>query len=575
MNDKIDMVSLPKKSFWHLSIPIIVFCVFDAIYGIVDMAWISQISVHASFAVGVSMPFVSLIFSFGDSIGQGANSLMSRYMGIDDYESAYNSLIHGIILTNIIWFFIVLCALFTQGIVYSVDQANSYLLVWDYLIPIIAFAYVFMFVNFFSETLQSEGNSRIPTIFIVSSNILNIILDPIFIFNLNLGVKGASYATVLSSLIPFIVFIYLYLSGRTKIPLSMKYFKFRPYILVEIFKVALPNFLDDGLWAFSASFINGILLGTMGEIGPVLYSASNKLKTLLSSPIKGYGRALMSVVGHLFGAHKFDELNEMYKYALKVSLITTVAVMIGFIILRDYAFSFFSITGMQTEIFWIAILGTVIMLSIPFSIISSKMLDGFGKSMYSLLFTCIKIGLETALIFVLNIMLANANCVLIGITVSEIIFAIVYYVFLRYLFNNFDRKYENKDVVKTFKVDNESLKEDEKNNKDSAKENKIMKKILLNVALIAMTIAVIWIVLSPISVNNYPIFLGGIICLAICTVSIYLITRLNRPTISLLGFFISTAILFIFMHSYGNESILWFIIVEIFIVLITIILKLK
>ena len=575
MNDKIDMVSLPKKSFWHLSIPIIVFCIFDAIYGIVDMAWISQISVHASFAVGVSMPFVSLIFSFGDSIGQGANSLMSRYMGIDDYESAYNSLIHGIILTNIIWFFIVLCALFTQGIVYSVDQANSYLLVWDYLIPIIAFAYVFMFVNFFSETLQSEGNSRIPTIFIVSSNILNIILDPIFIFNLNLGVKGASYATVLSSVIPFIVFVYLYLSGRTKIPLSMKYFKFRPYILVEIFKVALPNFLDDGLWAFSASFINGILLIRMGEIGPVLYSASNKLKTLLSSPIKGYGRALMSVVGHLFGAHKFDELNEMYKYTLKVSLITTVAVMIGFIILRDYAFSFFSITGMQTEIFWIAILGTVIMLSIPFSIISSKMLDGFGKSMYSLLFTCIKIGLETALIFVLNIMLANANCVLIGITVSEIIFAIVYYVFLRYLFNNFDRKYENKDVVKTFKVDNESLKEDEKNNKDSAKENKVMKKILLNVALIAMTIAVIWIVLSPISVNNYPIFLGGIICLAICTVSIYLITRLNRPTISLLGFFISTAILFIFMHSYGNESILWFIIVEIFIVLITIILKLK
>ena len=575
MNDKIDMVSLPKKSFWHLSIPIIVFCIFDAIYGIVDMAWISQISVHASFAVGVSMPFVSLIFSFGDSIGQGANSLMSRYMGIDDYESAYNSLIHGIILTNIIWFFIVLCALFTQGIVYSVDQANSYLLVWDYLIPIIAFAYVFMFVNFFSETLQSEGNSRIPTIFIVSSNILNIILDPIFIFNLNLGVKGASYATVLSSVIPFIVFVYLYLSGRTKIPLSMKYFKFRPYILVEIFKVALPNFLDDGLWAFSASFINGILVIRMGEIGPVLYSASNKLKTLLSSPIKGYGRALMSVVGHLFGAHKFDELNEMYKYAVKVSLITTVAVMIGFIILRDYAFSFFSITGMQTEIFWIAILGTVIMLSIPFSIISSKMLDGFGKSMYSLLFTCIKIGLETALIFVLNIMLANANCVLIGITVSEIIFAIVYYVFLRYLFNNFDRKYENKDVVKTFKVDNESLKEDEKNNKDSAKENRVMKKILLNVALIAMTIAVIWIVLSPISVNNYPIFLGGIICLAICTVSIYLITRLKQPTISLLGFFISTAILFIFMHSYGNESILWFIIVEIFIVLITIILKLK
>ena len=575
MKEKIDMVSTPKKSFWQLSIPIIAFCIFDAIYGIVDMAWISQISVHASFAVGVSIPFVSLIFSFGDSIGQGANSLMSRFMGIDDYESAYNTLIHGIILTNIIWIFIVICTLFAQGILYSVDQADSYILIWDYLIPIITFAYIFMFVNFFSETLQAEGNSRIPTIFIISSNILNIILDPIFIFNLNLGVKGASYATVLSSLIPFIVFVFLYLNGRTKIPLSRKYFKFRLYILVEIFKVAFPNFLDDGLWAFSSSFINGILTITMGPIGPVLYSTSNKLKTLLNSPVRGYGRALMSVTGHLFGAHEFDELNEMYKYALKISLITTVVVMTAFIILRDFAFSVFSITGMQTEIYWIAILGTVIMLSIPFSIISSKMLDGFGKSMYSLLFTFIKIGLETGLIYLLNNMLSNGSCVLIGITITEIIFAIVYYVFLRYLFNNFDEKYENKEVVKTFKSDNELefLKEGGKIKDNGANKNKTLKKILLNIALIAMIIGVIWIVLSPISVNNYPIFIGGIICLAICTVSIYLITRLNRPIISLFGFVASAIILFIFMHSYGNESILWFILAETFIVFIIIILK--
>ena len=100
MNEKIDMVSLPKKSFWYLSIPIIAFCIFDAIYGIVDLAWVSQINVHASFAVSVSIPFVTLIFSFGDSVGQGANSMMSRFMGVDDYESAYNTLIHGIILTK-------------------------------------------------------------------------------------------------------------------------------------------------------------------------------------------------------------------------------------------------------------------------------------------------------------------------------------------------------------------------------------------------------------------------------------------------------------------------------------------
>ena len=64
MHEKIDLVSQPKKSFWKLSIPIIAFCIFDSIYGIVDMAWITQINIHASFAVGISIPFVSLVLPF-------------------------------------------------------------------------------------------------------------------------------------------------------------------------------------------------------------------------------------------------------------------------------------------------------------------------------------------------------------------------------------------------------------------------------------------------------------------------------------------------------------------------------
>lgn len=101
--EKIDLVSVPRKSFWNLSIPIIIFCVFDAIYGLVDMLWVSQINVEAFFAIGVSIPITTLIFSLGDSLGQGTNSIMSRFIGSGDYESSYNALIHGIILANILW----------------------------------------------------------------------------------------------------------------------------------------------------------------------------------------------------------------------------------------------------------------------------------------------------------------------------------------------------------------------------------------------------------------------------------------------------------------------------------------
>ena len=532
------------------------------------MLWISKISVEAFFAVGIGIPFVSLIFSFGDSIGQGTNSIMSRFIGSGDYESAYNALIQGMILSNVIWFFIVLCAVFAKGILFYLNKSSSYILVFDYLIPIVVYAYIFIFVNLFSETLQAEGNSTAPTIIMMSCNILNLILDPIFIFNLNLGIKGAAYATVLSALVGFMVLISFYLLGKTKVPLSLKYFKFRPYILVEIFKVALPNFLDNGLWAFSASFINGILIMTTGEIGPILYSISNKIKTLLVSPVRGYGRALMSVTGHLFGAQKFDELKRMYKYTLKVSFLTTVVVMIAFIFLRDYVFSCFSINGMETEVFRIAIFGTVIMLGVPFSMISSKMLDGFGKSMYSLLFTFIKIIFEIILIYGLSLVYNSGGCVLIGITVSEIVSAIMYYLFLVYLFRNFDVTYENKQTVKTFKSENDSG-DDVKFNKNG-KKYKLLSKIPLIFGLISLIVIVMAIIVK---FNNYNVLISGLIALIIGGVSLDLMERLNKPKISILGFFASAIILFVFMGKYGYVPTLIFIITAFLILYIKIILK--
>ncbi|ALT68549.1 MATE family efflux transporter [Methanobrevibacter millerae] len=272
MKEKIDLVTLPKKSFWTLSLPIIAFCIFDAIYGIVDMLWVSKISMEAFYAMGISIPFVTFVFSVGDSIGQGTNSIMSRFIWAGDYESSYNALIHGLLACNLAWFIIVLLFLFANGVLFYVDAENSYILIFDYLVPIIVFAYLFIFNNLFSETLQAEGNSRTPTALIIGSNILNLILDPIFIFNLNMGIKGAAYATVFSAFVVFIPILYLYLSGRTKVPLSTKYFKFRSYIIIEIFKVALPNFLDNALWLLSASYVNATLLISMNNIGPILYS---------------------------------------------------------------------------------------------------------------------------------------------------------------------------------------------------------------------------------------------------------------------------------------------------------------
>ena len=101
-NRDIDLISLPKKSFWKLSIPISIFLIFETFYSIVDMFWVSTISMEAAFAVGASAQVLLLISTYGDSIGQGTNSIMSRYIGSGDYESSYNSLMHGILVSFII-----------------------------------------------------------------------------------------------------------------------------------------------------------------------------------------------------------------------------------------------------------------------------------------------------------------------------------------------------------------------------------------------------------------------------------------------------------------------------------------
>lgn len=553
---------------------LIAFCIFDAIYGIVDMLWVSKISVEAFFALGVSIPFVTLIFEFGDSIGQGTNSIMSRFIGAGDYESAYNALIHGLVLGNVTWVLVVLCLLFAHGILYFLNKADLYLLVFDYMVPIIVFAYIFIFVNIFSETMQAEGNSRIPTVLIIGSNILNIILDPIFIFNLNLGIKGAVYAAVISTFLVFIALVYWYLSGRTKVPLSVKYFKFHSYIFVEIFKVALPNFLDDLLWCIATSFINSILILTMGAIGPILYSVSNKLKTLLIAPVRGFGRALMSVTGHLFGANKFGDLEGMFNYVLKISVAVTLVVMIVVIFLRDYIFCLFSVTGIETEVALIVGVGTILMISLPFSMISAKMLDGFGKSMYSLLFTVVSIVMEIGLVYLLFVLSAN-HCVLIGMTVVEVIAAIIYYLFLRYLFKNFTKKYGGKSTVKNFEDHDESSPDIEDKIDEIVQEEipKLPSRTSLVCALIAMGFVVLEIISIPFRIQNYVLLSTGIIALILGVVSIYLMNNSKRPLLAVAGFISTAFIILVFMGYHGHVAALFFIISGCLLLYIQVIIK--
>ena len=431
MVNNVDFNSNPRKAFWQFTTPLLLLTLFEAGYSFVDVFWVSQMNAESFFAIGVAVPLVTLIISFGKSIGIGTNSIMSRQIGDNDFTDTYNSILHGIAACLLIGFIVIISTFFLEDILTYMGATSSMELSMQYLTPIFLCPFVFIFSNFFANTLQAEGNSKTPTRLLILTNVLNLILDPIFIFVLGWGVSGVSYATILSSGVTAVYLLYWYLSGKSEVPINFKYFK--PGIVYDIIIVALPNFLTDSLWCISMLFFNKILIEQLGQIGILLYSTASRIESLLISPQKACGRGLVSVCGHLYGANKIDELKDLYHYVLKIVILISIISTVAFFFIREYGFSLFSVTGVPESIFYIALAGIVIIPFNEISVISEKMLDGMGKSYHELILTVGIIIYEIGIVTLLAPIFKQGVCVLLGILIGEVTFGIVYYVLLRHI----------------------------------------------------------------------------------------------------------------------------------------------
>ena len=426
-----EFVSNPKETFWMLTTPLLLLSIFEACYSFVDVFWVSQMNSESFFAIGVAVPLVTLICGFGKSLGVGTNSLISREIGEGNIDSTYNSILHGIVACFVLGCIIMISSLFLPNILTLIGATSSMDLSMKYLTPIFLCPFVFLFSNLFVSTLQAEGNSRTTTAILIFTNILNLILDPIFIFVLNWGVAGVSFATILSSLVTTLYLLYWYLSGKTKVVLNIKYFK--PGILYQIFIVAIPNFLTDSLSCILGLFFNKILILQLGQIGVLLYSTASRIQSLIISPQKAFGRALLTVSGHLYGAKKLDDLKRIYAYVLKISMSIALITTVVFFFIRDYGFALFSVTGAEISVFYIALAAIIIIPVTEISEMSEKVLDGMGKSYYALILTVGVIIYEILLVLLLEPIFTSGVCVLLGILIGEVTLAIVYYALFRHL----------------------------------------------------------------------------------------------------------------------------------------------
>ena len=187
-------------------------------------------------------------------------------------------------------------------------------------------------------------------------------------------------------------------------------------------------------------FFNKILIEQLGQIGVLLYSTASRIESIIISPQKACGRGLVSVSGHLYGAHKIDALTGLYHYVLKVTVLMSIVSTVIFFLIRDYGFALFSVTGVPESVFYIALAGIIIVPFNEVSVMSEKMLDGLGKSYHELILTIGIIVYEISIVTLLAPIFKHGICVLLGIVIGEVTFGIVYYILLRHILNKSKKK---------------------------------------------------------------------------------------------------------------------------------------
>ena len=315
----------PSKALWTLAFPIMAGMGIHTLYTIVDMIFIGRLGGDAIAAVAFNMPLFFLVLGLSFGVGSGVTASIARFIGAKDKVNADNTAEHAVALGLIIS-----TILTTLGLIYGEDllqrlgATESVLpLSWDYLkVSLIGLPFM-VFSTFFRSILSGEGDMKLPMAVAGLGTILNIILDPIFIFTLGYGVGGAAMASVISQLIVFLIFVYmLFVKEHAYIRFRMQDFSPSIFIIKDIIRVGLPASMSMIIMAFGQLVFNRILVRFSTD-AVAAYQIGGRMDMVIFLPIMAIASALTTLVGMFFGAKEIEKIKFIAKYGIIRSMMVT------------------------------------------------------------------------------------------------------------------------------------------------------------------------------------------------------------------------------------------------------------
>ncbi len=401
----------PKKAVIKLAIPMIIAMSVQTIYNFVDTLFVSGIGKEfftdstvpgigdlGVAAIGLIFPFFMMAIALSTGIGVGASSAISRRIGADDKKGADNVAEHSIITTIIIAIiFSILLFFLSEPLLNIIGAGKSLSYAVTYGKIIFAGSIVIFFINVGTAILRGEGDAKRAMYAIVLGTLLNIILDPLFIYTLKLGVAGAAYATILSMTITTLIIIYWLFSKKdTYVDFKLRHFKFKKDIIFDIFKVGFPASIQQLSMSFTMLIINIIILKIVlaGDAGITIYTIGWRVVMTAILPLLGLATAVITVTGAAYGAKNYDKLNTAFLFSVKVGLIVEIIVATAIFIVAPLITLLFT-TGqglpeLRPDIETFIKISCLFYPGAAIGIASSAMFQGTGKGIYSLIATLLR-----------------------------------------------------------------------------------------------------------------------------------------------------------------------------------------
>lgn len=315
-----------------LAVPTIISMLVTSVYNMADTYFVSKLGTSATGAVGIVFSLMAMVQAVGFSLGMGAGSNISRLLGKKENDRAnivgssafFCALTFGLFLTALGLFFL-------NGLMRILGSTPTILpFARDYAHYILLGAPVMCASFVLNNILRSQGRAALAMIGITFGGVLNIALDPIFIFVFHMGISGAAIATLISQCSGFCILLSFFVLKKSIVRLSVRSVSRAPEVYWTIIKTGFPSFCRQGL-ASAATVALNVNAALYGDAAVAAMSVVGRIFMFILSLMLGFGQGFQPVVGYNYGAAEYGRVKAAFRFTLAVGVgMLGVMALIGF-----------------------------------------------------------------------------------------------------------------------------------------------------------------------------------------------------------------------------------------------------